>query len=352
MINLRYERGVSQFILDRVAYAETKGDSGLLVELAKQIGRLVNTPGGVMVTSGHAENISLVLHSAYYFNEKPRVLCSVLDDPAVFTGVAPPDMPFDLCPVDRNGQIVYAEYTKLLGNKPTLVILTAVNDETGVVSDISKLAKLAKEAGAKVFLDASGAARFMKMDDIPDTVDIVAFDSPKVGGPSGVGAMWMREDYEIAPFFVTMNTYDDFNALGVAGMAAAIEEACDSKHALYFRTEEVRDAFDGYMKSIPGVTVNCESAPRCCHISSYNLEGVDTYILYLVLYKIGILVAYTAEGYAETTLRSPLMTALHGEDARSNITIKLSAGLTAEEVPYCVKTIRDCYEELKNLNGE
>jgi cysteine desulfurase len=232
--------------------------------------------------------MALILHSIYYYNDKPRVIGSLLDDSALFTGPAPGDMNFDICPVDRQGRLIKEEYIKLLGNKPALAIITAVNEETGVISDVTWMAERAKAAGATVVLDLAHAARFTEVNDIPDTIDIVTLDSGALGGPSGTGCLWVRDGVRIAPFYSSANPFQSFNSTGAAAMTGTLKDVMASREREVRRITTLRDKMEMHMKGIEGVSVNCETAHRSCHISNYHLKGVDAYTLHLILRKMDI----------------------------------------------------------------
>jgi cysteine desulfurase len=350
MINLRYEKSLSQEAMDAIAEAGLKSDDTILWDLAKTVATLLGTDtGNVHVTTGQVENMALIMHSIYYYNDAPRVIGSFLDDSSLFTGPAPGDMSFDICPVDRQGRVIKEEYTKLLGNKPALAIVTAVNEETGVISDVTWMADKAKAAGAIVALDAAHAARFTDISSIPDTIDIVSLDSGCLGGPSGIGCLWVRDGVRIAPFFTSANPFLSFNATGAAAMTGTLKDVLSAREREVRRITTIRDKMDMYMKGIDGVTVNCETTPRSCHITNYHIKDVNAYTLHLILKKMDIHIGYGPEGYALINLPSPLSVALHGkENAGSNIVVKLGNGVPVEEAMYTVRTIKKVYEELRN----
>ena len=80
--------------------------------------------------------------------------------------------------------------------KPGLLAVMLVNNEIGVVQDVTELAEIAHMFGWLFLCDAvQGYGRVP----IPDNVDLVAVSAHKVHGPKGVGALWIGDGVTLAP---------------------------------------------------------------------------------------------------------------------------------------------------------
>jgi cysteine desulfurase len=76
---------------------------------------------------------------------------------------------------------------------PTLLVsIMAVNNETGVIQDISGLAAIAKEAGALFHSDLAQAVGKIPLDLTGWRVDLASISGHKLYGPKGVGALFVR----------------------------------------------------------------------------------------------------------------------------------------------------------------
>ena len=100
-------------------------------------------------------------------------------------------------PVGRNGLASLDDVKAALDDSVALVAVMLVNNEIGVIQPLGEIARLAHEAGALMLCDAvQGLGRVA----VPEGPDLVAVSAHKIHGPKGIGAMWMREGSEPAPF--------------------------------------------------------------------------------------------------------------------------------------------------------
>ena len=96
-------------------------------------------------------------------------------------------------PVDDDGQIILAEYQKLLGPKTNLVSFTQVSNALGTVTPAQQIVELAHQAGAKVLVDGAQAVSHMRADVQRLNCDWYVFSGHKVFGPTGIGVLYGKE---------------------------------------------------------------------------------------------------------------------------------------------------------------
>jgi cysteine desulfurase/selenocysteine lyase len=99
-----------------------------------------------------------------------------------------------VAPVDDRGQIVLAEYGKLLGPRTKLVSFTHVSNVVGTVTPAKVMTEMAHAAGARVLLDGAQSVSHMRSDVQALDVDWFVFSGHKVFGPTGIGALYGKSD--------------------------------------------------------------------------------------------------------------------------------------------------------------
>lgn len=102
-------------------------------------------------------------------------------------------------PVDRNGFVNEAAYREALKERPDVVSIMHVNNETGAVNDIKKLCVLAHEAGAIFHTDAVQSVPHMCVDVRELGLDALSVSGHKLHGPKGSGFLYLRKGVIIKP---------------------------------------------------------------------------------------------------------------------------------------------------------
>lgn len=99
----------------------------------------------------------------------------------------------DILPVSPEGLV--AE-DAVIAPGTDLVCVMQVNNEIGTVQPVSALAQRAHAAGALFLCDAVQGAGKMAP---PEGADMIAVSAHKMYGPKGIGALWLRDEVELAP---------------------------------------------------------------------------------------------------------------------------------------------------------
>jgi len=95
---------------------------------------------------------------------------------------------------NKQGLFNIADFEKAIDDKTRLVAITHVSNVLGVITPVKEIAKIAHEHDAHLLLDGAQSVPHLKVDVQKIGCDYLAFSGHKMLGPTGVGALYARNE--------------------------------------------------------------------------------------------------------------------------------------------------------------
>jgi len=180
---------------------------------------------------------------------------------------------------DATGRITVQQVADALREDTALVSVMLVNNETGCIFPVAEIAKLLKERKSKALFHTDAVQGFLKVPCDPKTlgVDFMSLSAHKIGGPKGVGALYIADTVRNPRPLLPGGGQEEGMRSGteatsqIAGFAKAVELRRDGLQEKLSHMAEIKAYCRDKLLTIPGmVTVGEGKAP---HVLMVSLPG-------------------------------------------------------------------------------
>ncbi len=187
-----------------------------------------------------------------------------------------------LLPVSANGEVSPAAFAAALRPDTILASVMYANNEIGTIAPIAELAAIARARGVLFHTDAVQAPGYLPLAVGSLGVDLLSISAHKFYGPTGVGALYVRDGVAVAPLI--RGGSQEFgrragteNVPGIVGLARALELTLADWERQAEMIAALRDRLEAaLLAGIPGLRVNGAGAPRLANNLSIAVPGVDS----------------------------------------------------------------------------
>jgi cysteine desulfurase len=227
-------------------------------------------------------------------------------------------------PVNSDGLIDEDALDSILAERPALVAIQRVNNETGILQPLDLLYPRIREAGSLLLADCAQSAGKMPLPD----ADFIALSAHKLGGPPGIGALLVKDLGTLEPVGgqekgYRRGTQDAPSALAFAAALAARPYDME-------RLAKLRARLDQGVKAVGGVVIG-EKAPRIPTIGAVAMPGASNASLLVRFDLAGVAVSAGSACSSGKMKESAVLAAMSVAPEIANSFLRISFGPSTSE---------------------
>lgn len=260
----------------------------------------INVAKQCILNNLHALNCEVIFTSCGTESDNSAIFCSVKKGSYVTTAGEHSAVYKSFLALKEKGNSVYfaplnsdgSVNTKQLfdyvkNNRVDFVSIMHVNNETGAINDINKIATKIKEINPKIIFHSDGVQAYGKIKfALSDKIDFYSISAHKINGLKGVGALIKKKKVNLAPYIIGGGQENGLrsgteNVFGIKVFEYASEEHFNNITKNYehvkLLNEKVRNGID---KENIMILSTENASPYILTVSAVGLRGeVVTHIL-------------------------------------------------------------------------
>jgi cysteine desulfurase len=333
-------------------------------EARDEVAKLVNAdPREIVWTSGATESNNLAIKGAanFYSASKGKHIITVqTEHKAVidaFRELERQGFTATYLAPEPNGLVDIEKFKAAIQPDTVLASVMFVNNEIGVIQDITAIGNICRENNIIFHVDAAQATGKVDIDLEKLPVDLMSFCAHKTYGPKGIGALYVRRKPRIR---IEAQMHGGGHERGmrsgtlpthqIVGMGEAFRIARLEMKAENLQVRRLRDRLLSGLEEIDEVYVNGDMDHRVPHNLNISFNFVEGESLIMAVKDIAV-----SSGSACTSASlepSYVLRALGRSDELAHSSIRFSIGrfTTEEDVDYTIALMKSKIGKLRELS--
>ncbi len=222
--------------------------------------------------------------------------------------------------VTASGEVDLDRLGRAFERGHVLASIMWVNNETGMLLPLARVAERVREAGGTLHTDAVQALGKVPVSVDEPGVDLLTVTGHKIYGPKGAGLLYVRAGTALSPLLhgggqergLRPGTQD---VAGAVGLAVALDLAVREQAQEAIRLQALRDDLEARVRAtVADARINGAAAPRAPHVSSVAIPGVDGAALVARLDLDGVAASGGSACNSGASAGSHVIAALYGSD--------------------------------------
>lgn len=235
-----------------------------------------------------------------------------------------------------------------------LVSVMQVNNETGIVQDLTAIEQLTSKHKVALHVDAAQSAGKLPIDLHGSAIDLMSVCAHKIYGPKGVGALYVRDRSTLGQQALihgggheqglragTLPTHQ------IVGMGEAFRIAADERDKDHRTITQLKHQLWSGLQKIEGTWLNGNLGKSVAGILNVGFAGVDSEDLLLELHDVAVSTGAACSSFLQEP--SHVLRAMGLSDERISSTVRFSLGrcTSAEDIDYVLASIRRALHALR-----
>ena len=273
----------------------SRNSKNLLEDSREKIAELLNAAQGEIVfTSGGTEADNWTIKSLFN-SERPNdnLVTSNIEHEAVIASaewVSSNGFHTKYAKSDKNGLVTKDEFLGQVDNDTKVASLMWGNNETGIIQPIKDIAREIKTINSSTLFHSDVVQGIISdnIDFHKNGIESAAVSAHKIGGPKGVGAMFINSKYKLPSFLhggkqELERRAGTVDVPGIAAFATALEEQRSRFDEEVGLMKNERAIFEEMLKNSLNIEIVGDSMNRLPHISNVQFKDLHSEVLLIQL---------------------------------------------------------------------
>ncbi|OGB73560.1 hypothetical protein A3K24_01780 [candidate division Kazan bacterium RIFCSPHIGHO2_01_FULL_44_14] len=314
-------------------------------------------PNEIIFAGSATEADNLAIKGVALSQKKGHVITTAIEHKAVLESYHwLEDQGFAVSYLEPNheGMILVEQIESAIRPDTILVSVMYANNEIGTIQPIREIGKLIEVLNRGrthpilFHTDAVQAGNYLNLDVKSLHVDLLTLSGHKLGGPKGVGLLFVRNGVNLTPQIhgggqergIRSGT---INVVGVVGLTTAIELAQKNKIRETKRLSALQRYLINALHQMPGVAINGSTTNRLPNNLNFSVPKITSEELVIGLDRQGIAVSAASACAAGSIEPSYVLSAMGLSQSRINSSVRISWGweTTKSDLTTLVKSLKN-----------
>jgi len=331
----------------------------------KQVAVLIGAePDEILFTSGGTESNNTIFYGIKFQGAKfelSHIITSSIEHDAVLEPIR--EFEKNGCqvtylPVDEHGIVNSDDITNSITPQTVMVSIMFANNEVGTIQPIKEISKICNKYQIPLHTDAVQAAGKVPINVKELGVDALSISSHKINGPKGVGALFIKKGFTVAPYLLGGGQENGMrsgteNVASIVGFGKACEIAKErlNKNISHFQALH-SSMLSKIVKEIPHVKLNGHTEKRIFNNIHLTFLGVNGEDLIIKLDEHGIAASTGSACSVHTQKASHVLKAMGFNHEQITGSLRISFGYmnTLDEVDQTVEVLKKVVSELRSVS--